>query len=370
VLEPSPPAILSVEDLVVRFKTNDGIVHAVNGASFDVRDGETLGLVGESGCGKTVTSLAVMRLLPKRSAIVPRGRVLFQGRDLLELRESAMRDIRGKEIAMIFQNPTTSLNPVLPIGKQLTETILTHRKVSRAEARARAEELLTMVGISDPERSLSEYPHRFSGGMRQRIVIAIALALAPKLLIADEPTTALDVTIQAQILDILRELARRSAAAMLLITHDLGVVAGMTQRIAVMYAGFVVETASTDRIFASPRHPYTVGLLHSIPSLEEGRPELVAIEGIPPEQRHEPVGCPFAPRCAWRLPVCWTTRPPLVPVVASPAGDEDHRVACHNPATPEETEGGRPLRPGFTAAPAPDPSGPRLLPEGEGAGSR
>jgi oligopeptide/dipeptide ABC transporter ATP-binding protein len=368
VSEPSLPAVLSVEDLVVRFKTRDGIVYAVNGASFDVREAETLGLVGESGCGKTVTSLAIMRLLPRASADVPRGRVLFQGRNLLELRESAMRDLRGKEMAMIFQNPATSLNPVLPIGKQLTETILAHRKIGREEARARAEELLAMVGISGSEGSLSEYPHRFSGGMQQRIVIAIALALEPKLLIADEPTTALDVTIQAQILDILRELARRSAAATLLITHDLGVVAGMTQRIAVMYAGCVVETASTERIFDSPRHPYTVGLLHSIPSLDENQSELVAIEGTPPEQRHEPVGCPFAPRCAWRLPVCWTSNPPLQPV--SSAEDQGHQVACHNPATAQEVEGGRPLRPGFVAAPPPDASAPSPLHEREDAASR
>jgi oligopeptide transport system ATP-binding protein len=359
----SPSVVLSVEDLVVQFKTNNGITYAVNGASFDVGEGETLGLVGESGCGKTVTSLAIMRLLPRSSAVVPRGRVLFQGQDLLGLRESAMRDIRGKEIAMIFQNPTTSLNPVLPIGKQLTETILAHGKTSREAARARAEELLTMVGISGSARSLSGYPHQFSGGMRQRIVIAIALSLAPKLLIADEPTTALDVTIQAQILEILRELARRSEAAMLLITHDLGVVAGMTQRIAVMYAGFVVETSSTDRIFGSPRHPYTVGLLHSIPSLDEGRSELVTIEGMPPEQRHEPVGCPFAPRCAWRLPVCWTSNPPLRPLAA----DEGHRVACHNPPTHDEAEAGRPLRPGFVATPAPHSPALGPLHEGEGA---
>jgi oligopeptide transport system ATP-binding protein len=362
----SPSVVLSVEDLVVQFKTNNGITYAVNGASFDVGEGETLGLVGESGCGKTVTSLAIMRLLPKSSAVVPRGRVLFQGQDLLELRESAMRDIRGKEIAMIFQNPTTSLNPVLPIGKQLTETILAHGKTNREGARARAQELLTMVGISG-SRSLSEYPHQFSGGMRQRIVIAIALSLAPKLLIADEPTTALDVTIQAQILEILRELARRSDAAMLLITHDLGVVAGMTQRIAVMYAGFVVETSSTDQIFASPRHPYTVGLLHSIPSLDEGRSQLVPIEGMPPEQRHEPVGCPFAPRCAWRLPVCWTSNPPLRPLAPSLTENEGHWVACHNPPTHDEAEAGRPLRPGFVAASAPRPPALGPLHEGEGA---
>ena len=227
-----------------------------------------------------------------------------------------------------------------------------------------------MVGISGSEQSLSEYPHRFSGGMRQRIVIAIALALAPKLLIADEPTTALDVTIQAQILELLRELARRSEAAMLLITHDLGVVAGMTQRVAVMYAGLVVETASTDRIFASPHHPYTVGLLHSIPSLEERRSELLTIEGMPPEQRHEPVGCPFAPRCAWRLPVCWTSNPPLRPLVPSLTGNEGHQVACHNPPTGEEAEAGRPLRPGFVAAPPPDAAVPGPQPEGVGAGDR
>jgi oligopeptide/dipeptide ABC transporter ATP-binding protein len=355
-------AILSVEDLVVRFRTRDGMVYAVNGVSFDVREGETLGLVGESGCGKTVTSLAVMRLLPKGSSSVPRGRVLFGGRNLLDLRESAMRDIRGKEIAMIFQDPTTSLNPVLPIGKQLTETIRAHRRIGRVEAGARAEELLAMVGIPASRRSLSEYPHRFSGGMRQRIVIAIALALAPRLLIADEPTTALDVTVQAQILDILRELSKRSGAALLLITHDLGVVANMTQRIAVMYAGFVVETASTDRIFAAPKHPYTVGLLHSIPRLEDEPTDLVAIEGMPPEQRREPVGCPFAPRCVWRITACWTTNPPLRPVASSPPEEVDHQVACHNPPTPEEVNAGRPLRSGFVPAPPPEIPTPIAVP--------
>jgi oligopeptide/dipeptide ABC transporter ATP-binding protein len=348
---PEGAPLLSVQDLAVRFATRDGVRYAVNGVSFDLEQGETLGLVGESGCGKTVTSLAVMRLLPKGSARVARGRVLFEGRNLLELRDAEMRDVRGKEIAMIFQNPTTSLNPVIPVGKQLTETIHAHRRVGRAEARARAQELLAMVGIADPERSLGEYPHRFSGGMRQRIAIAIALALTPKLLIADEPTTALDVTIQAQILDILRELAERSDLGMLLITHDLGVVASMTQRIAVMYAGLVVEAASTSEIFRRPLHPYTVGLLRSIPTVDERGSALVSIPGAPPELRSEPVGCPFAPRCAWRLTECWTVNPQLGSV-DSPG----HLVACHNPATAEEATAGRPKRPGFEPAPPPAPA--------------
>jgi oligopeptide/dipeptide ABC transporter ATP-binding protein len=271
--------------------------------------------------------------------------------DDLELRDAAMRDVRGREIAMIFQNPTTSLNPVLPIGKQITETIHAHRTIGRAEVQARAEELLAMVGIADSERSLAEYPHRFSGGMRQRIAIAIAIALAPRLLIADEPTTALDVTIQAQILDVLRELVERSHVAMLLITHDLGVVANMTQRIAVMYAGLVVETASTSAIFERPLHPYTVGLLRSIPSIDERGSPLVSIPGTPPELRSEPMGCPFVPRCAWRLPECWTVDPPLRP--SSLVDDPGHLVACHNPPTADEVQAGRPLRPGFEAAPPP-----------------
>ncbi len=295
-------ALLEVRDLVVRFRTHDGTVHAVNGVSLDVEEGETLGLVGESGCGKSVTNLAVMRLLPRPAGRIEGGQVRFEGIDLAGVPESQMREIRGRDIAMIFQDPMTSLNPVLTIEEQMVETIRAHRDVGRGEARDRAIELLRTVGIPRPENRLKSYPHHFSGGMRQRVMIAMALALEPKLLIADEPTTALDVTIQAQVLELLQRLTTERGTAVILITHDLGVVAGMAHRINVMYAGFVVETALTTDLFARPRHPYTVGLLHSIPRLDavEGEP-LIPIEGTPPDLRRAPVGCPFAPRCAWRL---------------------------------------------------------------------
>ena len=352
-------ALLEVRDLVVRFRTHEGTIFAVNGVSFDLEPGETLGLVGESGCGKSVTNLALMRLLPKPAGHIEGGTVSFDGLDLVSLPESDMRELRGKEIAMIFQDPMTSLNPVLTIREQMVETIQAHRKTTAKEARQRAIELLGMVGIPKPENRLRDYPHQFSGGMRQRVMIAMALALEPKLMIADEPTTALDVTIQAQVLELLRRLTSEAGTALILITHDLGVVAGMTQRINVMYAGFIVETATTPELFAAPSHPYTVGLLHSIPRLDEARPqELVPIEGTPPDQRRAPVGCPFAPRCAWRLPICWDEMPPLVALdpdarVRMSGPEATHRVACHNRPTPEEAAAGRPLREGFKPAPPP-----------------
>jgi oligopeptide/dipeptide ABC transporter ATP-binding protein len=355
----APASLLSVEDLIVRFRTHEGTIHAVNGVSFEVESGETLGLVGESGCGKSVTNLAIMRLLPKPAGRIEGGSVMFDGLDLVNLPEHDMRELRGRDIAMIFQDPMTSLNPVLTIEEQMVETIRAHRQTTVPEARRRAIELLEMVGIPKAEGRLKSFPHQFSGGMRQRVMIAMALALEPKLMIADEPTTALDVTIQAQVLEILRRLTTESGTAMILITHDLGVVAGMTQRINVMYAGFIVETATTTDLFSTPSHPYTVGLLHSIPRLDEVRPEeLVPIEGTPPDQRREPVGCPFAPRCAWRLPVCWEEMPPLVALdpevrVRMSGPEATHRVACHNRPTREEAAAGRPLREGFTPAPPP-----------------
>ena len=357
--QPAAGRLLAVEDLVVRFQTHEGTVYAVNGITFELERGETIGLVGESGCGKSVTNLAIMRLLPKPAGRIESGRIDLEGVDLALMSEDDMRSIRGKEIAMIFQDPMTSLNPVLTIEEQLVETIRAHRKVTRDEARARAMELLGMVGIPNPETRLRSYPHEFSGGMRQRVMIAMALALEPRLMIADEPTTALDVTIQAQVLELLRRLIDESGAALILITHDLGVVAGMTQRIMVMYAGYIVEAAATAELFERPTHPYTVGLLHSIPRLDEDRPsELIPIEGVPPDQRREPVGCPFAPRCAWRLEVCWHDNPPLEPVamvgrVIMSGPDATHRVACHNRPTAEEVVVGRPLRDGFRPAPPP-----------------
>lgn len=352
-------ALLSVRDLVVQFRTHDGTVYAVNGVSFDLAEGETLGLVGESGCGKSVTNLAVMRLLPSPAGRIVGGHVYFEDEDLVGLDESEMRDLRGKEIAMIFQDPMTSLNPVLTIEEQMVETIKAHKKATGKEARARANELLAMVGIPQPEQRLKNFPHQFSGGMRQRVMIAMALALQPKLLIADEPTTALDVTIQAQVLELLGRLAAENGTAVILITHDLGVVAGMTQRINVMYAGYVVEAAITGDLFARPRHPYTVGLLHSIPRLDAqpGEP-LIPIEGAPPDLRFAPVGCPFAPRCAWRIETCWKAMPPLDPIdpgheLVTTGPRATHRAACWNPPTPEEAVAARPLREGFEPAAPP-----------------
>jgi oligopeptide transport system ATP-binding protein len=353
------PLLLSVRDLVVRFRTHDATVYAVNGVTFDVADGETLGLVGESGCGKSVTNLAIMRLLPKPAGRIEGGQILFQGQDLLKLSENEIREIRGRDVAMIFQDPMTSLNPVLTIEEQMVETIRAHRRTTNQEARQRAIELLSMVGIPYPETRLKSFPHQFSGGMRQRVMIAMALALEPKLMIADEPTTALDVTIQAQVLELLRDLTQRGGTSLILITHDLGVVAGMTQRINVMYAGFVVETATTIELFANPSHPYTVGLLHSIPRVDaEAGEELIPIEGRPPDQRAAPVGCPFAPRCAWRLERCWSENPELLPVVSgtrvvTTGPLATHMVACFNPPTADEAVAGRPLRPDFVAAPIP-----------------
>jgi oligopeptide transport system ATP-binding protein len=355
--------LLSVRDLTVRFRTHDGTVYAVNGVSFDLEEGETLGLVGESGCGKSVTNLAMMRLLPQPAGHLERGEVLFEELDLTKLPEAAMRDLRGRELAMIFQDPMTSLNPVLTIEEQMVETIQAHKRTTRAAARARAIELLGMVGIADPATRLKSFPHEFSGGMRQRVMIAMALALEPKLLIADEPTTALDVTIQAQVLELLQRLTKEQGTAVILITHDLGVVAGMTGRINVMYAGYVVEAATTVDLFATPRHPYTVGLLHSIPRLDAADDEpLLPIEGVPPDLRIAPVGCQFAPRCAWRLARCWDDNPVLEPLEALAPGASirttglaaTHRIACWNPPTADEAAGGAPLRPGFEAAPPPE----------------
>jgi oligopeptide transport system ATP-binding protein len=355
-------ALLSVRDLVVRFRTHDGTVYAVNGVSFDVEEGETLGLVGESGCGKSVTNLAIMRLLPRPAGHIEGGQIQFEGIDLTQASEAQMRELRGRDIAMIFQDPMTSLNPVLTIEEQMVETIRAHRVVDPREARERAIELLRMVGIPNPEQGLRSFPHQFSGGMRQRVMIAMALALEPKLLIADEPTTALDVTIQAQVLELLQRLTTERGTAVILITHDLGVVAGMTRRINVMYAGYVVETASTVELFAHPCHPYTVGLLHSIPRLDspEGEP-LIPIEGTPPDLRRAPVGCPFAPRCAWRVAACWQANPALEPV-AGASGPENgpaavHRIACWNPPTPQEAAAGNPMREGFVPASPPGGDG-------------
>jgi oligopeptide/dipeptide ABC transporter ATP-binding protein len=314
--------LLEVRGLRTTFLTAAGVVRAVDGVSWDIDEGETVALVGESGCGKSVSALSIMRLVAEPAGRIEAGEVVYKGRDLLALSEEEMRGIRGREIAMIFQEPMTSLNPVLSIGRQLTEGLEIHLKLAPPQARSRAVELLAMVGIPDPERRLGQYPHHFSGGMRQRMMIAMALACNPSLILADEPTTALDVTIQAQILELMRDLARRLGVAMLIITHNLGVVARYADRVNVMYAGRIIERASAAELYANPRHPYTLGLLRSVPRLDEPRrSRLAPIEGQPPDLTRLPQGCAFAPRCAYRVARCGEV-PPL-----APAGG-DHLSAC------------------------------------------
>jgi len=316
--------LLEVQDLKTYFKVKAGRVRAVDGVSFAVKSGEKLGLVGESGCGKSVTALSIMRLVQQPPGEYAGGSILFQDQDLLELPESGMRKIRGGQIGMIFQDPMTCLNPTMTVGKQIAEGLQIHLKLSSDQALKRAVSLLEQVGIPDAATRASAYPHQFSGGMRQRVVIAIALACNPKLLVADEPTTALDVTVQAQILELIGGVCDEFGTAVILITHDLGVVAGMTDRVVVMYAGKVVETAPTDELFVNPRHPYTLGLLSSVPRLDEQRTsELRTIEGAPPDLLQPPPGCPFMPRCAFARAIC-RTMPPLDPV----AGNAAHRKAC------------------------------------------
>jgi peptide/nickel transport system ATP-binding protein len=316
--------LLSVEDLRVQFVTEDGIVHAVDGVSYSVATSTTLGIVGESGSGKTVTSLTTMGLTRGRSTRVS-GRIMFDGRDLLKLSDDELRSIRGDDIAMIFQDPLSSLHPFYKVGDQLIEAVRAHRDVSRAAARDRAVELLELVGIPDPRRRVDQYPHEFSGGMRQRAMIAMALANEPKLLIADEPTTALDVTVQAQILALLDDLQSRLGMAIIIITHDLGVVAEIADEIAVMYAGRVVEHGSTGQIFSAPQHPYTWGLLKSIPRLDTDRTEeLVPISGRPPSLIHRPSGCFFHPRCPYVRDRHRNIDPALEPIPE----ENGHEVAC------------------------------------------
>jgi peptide/nickel transport system ATP-binding protein len=323
-----PPAamepLLAVEDLRVQFPTEDGVVHALDGVSYEVQQGKTLGIVGESGSGKTVASLTTMGLTRAQGAHIS-GRILFDGRDLLALSEREMRAIRGNEIAMIFQDPLSSLHPFFTIASQLAEAIQVHREVSKAQARRRAVELLDLVGIADPQRRAQDYPHQFSGGMRQRVMIAMALANEPKLLIADEPTTALDVTVQAQILALMAQLQRELGMAIMIITHDLGVVAEMADEIAVMYAGRIVEKAAAAPIFSRPQHPYTWGLLRSIPTLEHPREQpLAPIPGTPPSLIDRPSGCHFHPRCAYAQP----DHARIDPALEAVPGESGHGVAC------------------------------------------
>jgi peptide/nickel transport system ATP-binding protein len=306
--------LIEITDLRIRFHGDDGrITHAVDGVDLSVANGATLGLVGESGCGKSVTSLAIMGLLPKQSAEIS-GAIRFDGFDLLKTPDQTLRDLRGNRLAMIFQEPMTSLNPSFTIGDQIIETILRHRGGSRRSARERTIELLRRVHIPSPERRIDEYPHKLSGGMRQRVMIAMALACDPRLLIADEPTTALDVTLQAQILELMRELKAASGAAIILITHDLGVVAEVCDEVAVMYAGEIVERAPVDELFSTPQHPYTVGLLGSIPRLDHRAEQLATIEGMVPNMMQPPAGCRFAARCPFVMDACTKTPPPLVEV--------------------------------------------------------
>ena len=319
----SGESLLSVEDLRVQFWTSRGTVYAVNGISFEIAAGETLGIVGESGCGKSVTSLALLGLLP-RTGKTPTGRATFGGRDLLTASEDELRSLRGREISMIFQDPLTALNPVFKVGHQVAEVIQAHEKIGRIPARRRAVDLLAEVGIPNPRQRAEEYPHQYSGGMRQRAMIAMALALDPALLLADEPTTALDVTVQAQIMNLLRKLQEERGTAIVLITHDLGVVAGHADRVIVMYAGKVAEAAGADDLYHAPRHPYTLGLLSSLTRLDRRRTErLNPIPGQPPSLIRVPPGCPFHPRCPFATEICLQELPPLT-------GGSAHVAACHH----------------------------------------
>lgn len=314
--------ILEVNDLHVSFNTYGGEVQAVRGVSFDLFEGETLAIVGESGSGKSVTAQSIMKLIAEPPGEYKKGSILLDGVDLLQKSENEMQHIRGQEIGMVFQDPMTSLNPTMKIGRQITEGLIKHQNMSRQEAHERGIELLKLVGIPNPERRINQYPHEFSGGMRQRVMIAIALSCNPKILIADEPTTALDVTIQAQILDLLKDIQRKTNTAIILITHDLGVVANTADRVAVMYGGKIVETGTVDEIFYNPKHPYTWGLLSSMPKLHDIKEELQSIPGSPPDLKDPPKGCPFVTRCPYAMKVCDEHMPAYAEV------NENQRTAC------------------------------------------
>jgi oligopeptide transport system ATP-binding protein len=318
-----PDFILDVQGLETTFKTPDGVVHAVNGVSFGLEEGETLGVVGESGCGKSVTMLSVLGLIPSPPGKVKAGKAIFANQDLLKMSREELRHVRGAQISMIFQDPMTSLNPVLTIGRQLTEPLELHLGMTKEQARTRAAELLEMVGIPNGKDRLNDYPHQFSGGMRQRVMIAMALSCSPQILIADEPTTALDVTIQAQITDLVKRLRDELGMAIIWITHDLGVVAGLAQRVLVMYGGYIIEEAPVIELYANPEHPYTIGLIGSLPRVDDvEHSKLLSIEGLPPVLYSKPDACPFAPRCRWAIEHCWKENPPLLEVGL------DHRAAC------------------------------------------
>lgn len=318
-------ALLEVRNLRTHFYTDDGVVPAVDGVSFSLGVGETMGIVGESGCGKSVTSLSVMRLIPNPPGRIVEGDIVFQGENLLNKSEAQMRHVRGNDIAMIFQEPMTSLNPVFTAGDQIIEAIMIHQKAGKREARSKAIDMLRLVGIPSPERRIDDYPHQMSGGMRQRVMIAMALSCNPKLLIADEPTTALDVTIQAQILSLMLKIRQDLGTAIMLITHDLGVIAETVEKVAVMYAGKIVESADVVSVFRAPLHPYTSGLLGSIPRLNEDCERLHVIEGVVPNPFNMPIGCRFCPRCAYAERICMEQEPQLVDV------GNGHQVSCWKP---------------------------------------
>ena len=315
--------ILEVKDVVTRFRMSEKTVHAVNGVSFSLDEREILCVVGESGCGKSVTMLSLLRLIPEPPGDIVRGKANFLGRNLFELTPSELREVRGAQIGIVFQDPMTSLNPVLPIGRQIAEVLVEHLGLSRSQVRSRTIELLERVGIPHAESRIDNYPHQFSGGMRQRVMIAMALACNPKILIADEPTTALDVTIQAQIVDLVKRLRRELGMAVIWITHDLALVASLAERVVVMYAGFIVEQAPVKELFKNPRHPYIIGLMQSVPGMDDvtGQP-LASIAGAPPDMLRAPRGCPFAPRCSYVMDRCREENPELLPVA------RDHVAAC------------------------------------------
>ena len=328
--------LLEVKDLATYFYTEEGVVKAVDGITYDIEEGEILGIVGESGCGKSVSALSVMRLVADPPGKIVNGQVLFEGENLLEMNDADMRHIRGNRIAMVFQEPMTSLNPVLTIGRQLTETLELHQNMGKSAADERAGELLRIVGIPDHERRLRDYPHQFSGGMRQRVMIAMALSCNPRLIIADEPTTALDVTIQAQILELMQDLAPQFGTALIIITHNLGVVARYAHRVVVMYAGKIIESGTATDIYQNPRHPYTLGLLGSVPRLDEvRRAKLDPIEGLPPDLIDLPAGCSFAPRCKFAYDRCVSETPALMNV------SDGHESACWRHAELGELAGAR-----------------------------
>ena len=327
---PKDEDILSIEGLQTYFHTDEGIARAVDGVTYSIKPGETLGVVGESGSGKSVTALSILQLLPMPPGKFEGGRILFRGENLLEASEDRMREIRGNDIAMIFQEPMTALNPVFTVGNQIGETVMLHQGLDADAARARSIEMLTRVGIPAPEKRVDEYPHQLSGGMRQRVMIAMAMACDPALLIADEPTTALDVTIQAQILDLIKELQDEDGMSVLLITHDLGVVAETAHHVAVMYAGRVVEYASAEELFERPRHPYTIGLLRSLPDLATSGERLVTIPGIVPSATRFPSGCRFRTRCSLASEICTEEAPPLDPLKNPDGSLSEHTVACHH----------------------------------------